>query len=396
MAHLSEETIAIVKATAPVIAEHGATITATMYRRLFENPEIAALFNQANQKTGAQVQALASAILAYASNIDNLGALAGAVERIAQKHIGYAIHPEHYPYVANALLGAIKEVLGEAATPAILNAWGEAYRFLADILQGREAEIRRDITAKDGGWVDWRRFTISERHDESEIITSFILRPEDGGKVVPHKPGQYLTFRFDTAGLPGVKRNYSISCGPNNEHYRITVKREVDGEASIFLHDRAEVGTVVECTPPAGDFHLAEKPERPVILLSGGVGLTPMVSMLEAIADQHPDLKTWYVHGTTNRAVHAFDAHVRNLAGRHGATTIATFYDHAAGEPEVQSGFITIDWLRTNTPLEDADIYLCGPRPFLRFFVAGLTQAGVASDRIHYEFFGPADEVLAA
>ncbi|ANG98788.1 nitric oxide dioxygenase [Brucella pseudogrignonensis] len=393
---LSPQSIALVKVTVPALEAHGATITATMYRRLFQNPEAAALFNQANQKGGTQVQALAGAILAYARNIENLGALGGAVERIAQKHIGYAIHPEHYPYVATALLGAIKEVLGEAATPAILEAWGEAYWFLADILKGREAEIREEITAQEGGWADWRRFMISERRRESEIITSFVLRPEDGGKVVPHKPGQYLTFRFDLAGLPGVKRNYSISSGPNDSYYRITVKREPEGEASPFLHDRAVVGTVIECTPPAGNFHLPELPARAVILLSGGVGLTPMVSMLETIAARHPDLPTWYVHGTASRATHALDADVRSLAARHGKTTVATFYDHSDDEAQAHSGFITIDWLATNTPLQEADIYLCGPRPFLRFFVAGLSAAGISADRIHYEFFGPADEALAA
>ncbi len=393
---LSQETVAIIKATVPALVEHGVAITDTMYRRLLEAPEIAALFNQSNQKSGAQIQALAGAILAYAGNIENLSALGGAVERIAQKHIGYAIRSDHYPYVATALLGAMEEVLGEAATPEILAAWGEAYWFLAGILKEREATIRTGIMAQDGGWVDWRRFVVAERRKESEIITSFVLRPEDGGKVVPHKSGQYLTFRFDLAGLAGVKRNYSISCAPNDESYRITVKREAKGEASRFLHDVVVVGTIIEVTPPAGDFHLAERPERPVILLSGGVGLTPMVSMLETIVDHHPELRTWYVHGAHDRAAHAFDAHVRDLAGRHGAITVATFYDHADGEPDVHGGFITMEWLTANTPAMEADIYLCGPRPFLRFFVSELAKAGVPANRIHYEFFGPADEVIAA
>lgn len=401
--NLSPETIAIVKATVPALTEHGSTITRTMYQRLFENKDIAALFNQTNQETGAQIHALSGAILAYARNIENLGALGGAVERIAQKHIGYAIHAEHYPFVANALLDAIKDTLGDAATPEILTAWGEAYWFLADILKGREAQIRTDIASHEGGWVDWRDFVIAERHGESEIITSFILKPADGGKVVPHKPGQYLTFRLDQAGLPGVKRNYSISCAPNDEHYRISIKREAAGTASKFFHDQAQVGTVLQCTPPAGDFHLASQPERPVVLLSGGVGLTPMVSMLETIADQHKGLPTWFVHGTAGRSTHAFTEHVKSLAERHGSTTVATFYDQPptpggqfGDEAGTHRGFITIEWLQQNTPLAEADVYLCGPRPFLRFFVAGLVQVGVPAARIHYEFFGPADEVLSA
>lgn len=393
---LSPEAIALVGASIPAIEAHGTDITTAMYRELFESEEIAALFNQANQKSGTQIQALATAILAYARNIENLGALGGAVERIAQKHIGYAIHPEHYPYVATALLTAIKKVLGDAATPEILNAWGEAYWFLADILQGREAEIRSEITAQEGGWDNWRRFVIVERRQESDVITSFVLRPEDGGKVVLHKPGQYLTFRFDIAGLVGVKRNYSISCGPNADRYRITVKRETHGTASCFLHDEGVIGTVLECTPPAGDFHLPANPTRSVILLSGGVGLTPMVSMLESLSQDHSSVPTWYVHGTASRSTHAFRDDVTALAARHGCATVSTFYEVIEDEGAAIGGLISIDWLAENTPLRDSDVFLCGPRSFLRYFVNALCAAGVPADRIHYEFFGPTDEELAA
>src|SRR5690606_31005102 len=178
-----------------------------MYRRLVRDAHIAALFHHANQKSGTQRFALAGAVLAYARNIDNLAVLGPAVERIAQKHVGYAILPEHYPHVAEALLGAIAEVLGDVVTPEILAAWGEAYWFLADILKEREAAIRDEISAQTGGWVDWRRFVITNQQRESDTIASFTLLPEDRGPVIPHKPGQYLTLRFDTAGLVGVKRN---------------------------------------------------------------------------------------------------------------------------------------------------------------------------------------------
>lgn len=395
-APLSPQTIAIVQATVPALADHGAAITGAMYRRLFQDPEIAALFNTANQQNGAQLHALATAILAYARNIENLAALGPAVERIAQKHIGYAIKAEHYPHVATALLGAIAEVLGEAATPEILAAWGEAYWFLADILKGREAAIRAEIMTHDGGWTDWRRFVVTERKDESEGIASFILKPEDGGRVLRHRAGQYLTLRFDAAGRPGLKRNFSISCGPNDDHYRITVKRQADGGASAFLHDEAVPGTVIELTPPAGDFFLADAPDRPIVLLSGGVGLTPLVSMLEQIAAVHPGVPIWYVHGTASRATHALDAQVRALAARHGGTKVATFYERRDEADEAEAGLITIDWLKANTPFVEADYYLCGPRPFLRSFVSGLVAAGVPATQVHYELFGPTDEVLAA
>lgn len=398
---LTTETIALVKATVPALAAHGAAITKTMYAKLFEDEHIRALFNHANfGEGGAQVHALAAAVLGYAQNIDNLGALAPVVERIAQKHIGYHILPKHYPYVAKALLGAIVEVLGDAATPEIQAAWGEAFWFLAEVLKAREVVIRDGIEHSEGGWSGWRKFAVAEKIRESAVITSFILRPLDGEPVLRHKPGQYLTIRFDAPNGAGQKRNYSISCAPNGEYYRISVKREANGQGgSRFLHDHVEIGTTFEITPPAGDFFLDDAPQRPVVLLSGGVGLTPMVSMVEAIAAEHPRLETHYVHGTLSSATHAMDDHVRALAAKHDGIAVSTFYSQPSegdlpGETHDHTGMITIDWLKTNTPFANADFYLCGPKPFLRGFVSGLSLAGVAGDRIHYEFFGPADELL--
>lgn len=399
---LSDTTITVVKATVPALAEHGPAITRTMYAKLFEDAHVRALFNHANQgEGGAQVHALAAAILAYAQNIDNLSVVLPVVERIAQKHIGYHILPEHYPYVATALLGAIREVLGDAATEEVITAWGEAYWFLADILMARETTLRETIADTAGGWTGWRRFTVSERIKESETITSFILRPADGGAVIPHKAGQYLTLRFDDEGA-AFKRNYSVSSAPGIDYYRVSVKREDGGHGgSRYLHDEVEVGAQIEATPPAGDFFLENEPVRPVILLSGGVGLTPMVSMVEEIAAKHSHLQAYYVHGTTSSATHAMDAQVRALAAARSNIHVHTFYSHpeaqdTCGTTHDEDGFVSIEWLRANTPLAEADVYLCGPRPFLRTFVSALLLSGVPAARVHYEFFGPADELLAA
>jgi nitric oxide dioxygenase len=180
---------------------HGLAVVQEMYARMFRNPDIRDLFNQSHHgDSGSQPRALTGAILAYAGNIDNLGALAPAVERIAQKHVGLQILPEHYPHVGEALLGAIKTVLGEAATDEILQAWGEAYWFLANILIAREERLYTDQGSADGGWNGWREFAVAEVVSESSVITSFILRPVDGGPVMAHKPGQYLTFWFEIPG----------------------------------------------------------------------------------------------------------------------------------------------------------------------------------------------------
>jgi nitric oxide dioxygenase len=399
---LSAQTIALVKATVPALEAHGLDIVREMYSRMFEDPEIRDLFNQSHHgDAGSQPRALTGAILAYASNIDNLGALAPAVERIAQKHVGLQILPEHYPHVADALLGAIKAVLGEAATEEILAAWGEAYWFLANILIARESRVYEEQKMTSGGWNGWREFAVEEVIDESSVIKSFILRPVDGAPVMAHKPGQYLTFWLEIPGHAPVKRNYSISCAPNGESYRISVKREPHGLASNWLHDAAGPGTVLKVSAPAGEFFLDGRPERPVVLLSGGVGLTPMVAMLEALVAQGSDVPVHYIHGTHDRQTHAMRAHVRTQAARGKAVRVTDFHqtplaDEVAGRDYDLSGIITEDWLIANTPVTEADFYICGPRPFLRHAVSALSLAGVPATRIHYEFFGPADELLAA
>ncbi len=138
---LSPETIAIVKSTAPVLQEHGVAISIRMYERLFVDPKIKALFDEAAHISGTQPKRLAAAIVAYAKNIDNLEVLSGALEQISERHVQTRIKAEHYPAVANALLPAIKDVLGEAVDDKVLNAWGQAYWYLANMLINRENEL---------------------------------------------------------------------------------------------------------------------------------------------------------------------------------------------------------------------------------------------------------------
>jgi len=137
---LAPETIAIVKSTAPVLRGHGLAITTRMYERLFENKAIEAMFDRAAQESGEQPKRLAAAILAYAENIDRLEALTPAVGRMVARHVETGVKAEHYPFVAEALLPAIRDVVGAAATDQVLDAWGQAYWFLADLLIAAEAE----------------------------------------------------------------------------------------------------------------------------------------------------------------------------------------------------------------------------------------------------------------
>ncbi|SLN30686.1 Flavohemoprotein [Roseovarius albus] len=392
---ISESTKAIVTATVPALEAHGRSIVTEMYARLLADDEIRVLFNQSHQGgSSPQHEALTNAILAYAKNIDNLGALAGAVERIANKHVGLQIQEEHYEHVANALIGAIAHVLGDAATDEVLSAWGEAYWFLAGILIGREKQLYQDKAQADGGWEGWREFRISERRQESGSVMSFILKPVDGRAVLRHQPGQYLSFDFDLPGVGRHRRNYSISSKPNGEYYRITVKREPGGAVSGWLHEQADEGTILRVAPPAGDFMLKDTAGSEVVLLSAGVGLTPMVSMLETLAERGQSAT--YLHATVDGTQLVMGDIAKSLAGRS-----VTFFetpndsDRAASNYDVE-GRISPDWLAANTAVDQANYYICGPKGFMVMAVNGLKTAGVPQERIHFEFFGPASDLDVA
>jgi nitric oxide dioxygenase len=158
---------------------------------------------------------------------------------------------------------------------------------------------------------------------------------------------------------------------------------------------------VLKVAPPAGEFFLDERDDSPVVLLSGGVGLTPMMSMLEAIARSGSGRPTWYIHGAENGRVHAMGEHARELASQARNITVRTYYSAPDANDELgrqydERGVITADWLTRNTPTQEAAYYFCGSRPFLRAMIGVLARTGVPLVHIRYEFFGPADELLAA
>lgn len=392
---LDDKTRSIITACVPALEAHGLAITTEMYRRLLANPDIRDLFNMSHQKDGEQPRALALAVLAYARNIDNLGVMAGAVERIAEKHVGLNILPEHYPYVADALLGAIAHVLGDAATPEIMDAWGKAYWFLAEILIGREEQIYVSHAAAPGGWVGWRPFRVSRRVVESETVTSFELVPQDGRPVMRHVPGQYLSFRLDVPGHGAERRNYSISSAPGSASYRISVRRIDNGVVSDWLHDSVKEGTVLQVSAPAGDFTLGDPAPASIVFLSAGVGLTPFMSMLGALDASTARIPVRFVHTTRTPGTEAFGPAIRDLAAR-GMLRADIFYSRATPQAAqdatgvtLHAGRMTPAWL-TQEIDRAATYYICGPDGFMRDTVATLKAAGVPDSHIRYEFFGSA------
>ncbi|HEX3601758.1 MAG TPA: NO-inducible flavohemoprotein [Lacipirellulaceae bacterium] len=405
---LSEPTINIVKATAPAVALHAEAITRRFYSLMFEaNPEVQAYFNQAHQYSGGQQRALAGAICAYAANIDNLAALGPAVELIAQKHCSLGIRPEHYPIVGKHLLAAIKDVLGDAATNEVLAEWGNAYAFLAEVFTGRERQIYQEQADAPGGWNGYRRFIVVRKASESEIITSFYLEPEDGGQLPLFKPGQYITVKIDHPAITASPRNYSLSDRPGLGHYRISVKREPslaagapNGLISNYLHDEVQVGDALEVGPPCGEFTLAREQaaDRPIVLMSGGIGITPILSIFKSLGHDRAEAPVHFLHAARDSRVHAMAGEVREVAAALPNARTHFRYDAPHAEDLLKQhcdsiGLVDADFIRDWLPDNDAEFYFCGPKPFMTGVYRSLKDWGVPDDRIHFEFFGPREDV---
>ena len=408
---ISEKTIEIVKATAPVVAVNAEAITRRFYNLMFTGDPVTKLyFNPAHQQAGDQQRALAGAICAYAANIDNLAALGPAVELIAQKHCSLGILPEHYPIVGKHLLVAIKDVLGDVASDEIIAAWGEAYGLLAKVFIDREAEIYREQAAAAGGWNGYRRFVVDRKRAENELITSFYLRSEDGGPLPAFRPGQYISVKIDPAKLSTPPRNYSLSDRPGLDYFRISVKREPGSAAgapaglvSNYLHGRVTEGDVLDIGPPCGEFTLdLEKiGGRPIVLISGGVGITPLMSMLKSLAYHRVKSPVHFIHAARNSRHHAFANEVRRLAAE--CPNIRTHFCYDAPLPDDvrhnrcdSTGFLDQALLGGLLPTNESEFYLCSPKPFMLGVLECLNSLDVAGSSIHYEFFGPKQEMNVA
>ncbi|PSV20493.1 NO-inducible flavohemoprotein [Photobacterium kishitanii] len=395
---LSQKNIDIVKSTAPVIAAAGPAVTQHFYQRMFShNPELKDIFNMSHQQgpdkntPSSQQQALFNAVCAYANNIDNLAVLLPAVEKIAQKHTSFLITADQYQIVGSHLLATIDELL--APGQEVLDAWAEAYGVLATIFINREEEIYQESNDKIGGWRGMREFIVTGKQRDSELITSFTFTPADGGQVADYKPGQYLGIYINADELEHQEiRQYSLSSAPNSTNYRISVKREAQGTVSNYLHNNVNVGDKVKLVAPAGDFFLDVEPQTPVTLISAGVGLTPMLAMLETLT-QHQAAVNW-LHATENGQQHAYKDHVKTLANHHQHITALTWYnaptatDRPAEDYDYQ-GLIELNNIATQIADPAMHFYCCGPVGFMQFIAKQLISLGVTSDRIHYECFGP-------
>lgn len=381
-----------IDASVPVLRDHGVAITKEFYQDLFATyPHLRNTFNAGNQANGAQQQSLASAVFAYAANIDNAAALAPVISRIVHKHVSLGITAAYYPIVGHHLLKAIKTVLGDAATPELIAAWAEAYGLLADALIAEESKLYAEAGIIPGALFNMRVTAISK---ESELVKAFTMVPLDG-KLPAFKPGQYVSVAVQLPSGMRQLRQYSLSDAPDRQHLRISVKREVAGketpagEVSNWLHDNVEVGGLLQVSKPFGDFLPETEGDEPIVLLSAGIGITPMISALNRIAEKSPQRRVIFAHAARRNDHHPHQADLEKAKQRMPNLQSVTFYEEeAAAHPGVLAGRMQYKQL-PQWDVEKANIYMCGPLPFMQQQWADLLAHGVPRERLHREVFGP-------
>jgi nitric oxide dioxygenase len=395
---LSTQSRPYIDASVPVLRMHGLAITTEFYKTLFEaHPELNAMFNSGNQSNGTQQQSLAAAVFAYAANIDNYAALAPVITRIAHKHASVGVTAMHYPIVGQHLLAAIQAVLGDAATPELIAAWAEAYGLLAQTLTDEEHQLYAASGIKPGELLDMRVCAIEA---QSMNVVSFVLKPIEG--VTPaFKAGQYINVAIRLPSGLRQMRQYSLSDKPNGETLRVSVKRESgdaetpEGVVSNWLHQYLKVGDTVAVSPPFGDFTPDTQGSDSIMLLSGGIGITPMIATLNHIAQISPQRSVIFVHAANSAQQHSHRADISTALSVMPNLKVVTFYE----QPQTDSGLINT-LMNSHTgrlqvqqlpswDVHNTAVYLCGPLPFMQAQWQALIDMGVPTSQLHREVFGP-------
>ncbi|KAK3899203.1 globin-like protein [Staphylotrichum tortipilum] len=407
---LSYQQAKLVKDTVPALRDHGEQITTTFYKNMLrDHPELNNYFNSVNQKNGRQPRALTSVILNFASNINNITELIPKFERMCNKHCSLGIRPEHYEIVGKYLLMAFGEVLGPAMTPAVFAAWERAYWILAKMLIGREAQLYKDFEK----WTSWRKFKIDRVVPEAEDVHSFYLVPQDGKKLPKYFPGQYVSLRIHSPEGYMQARQYSLSEAWREDYYRISVKRDEGaryansvsksyfhpGLVSNMLIDHMAAGSTVELSHPSGDFFLDvnNASNMPLVLISAGVGVTPMVAIANTVVKTQPSRPISWIHGS--RRTVPFEQHIAMLRRTHPNFRTNIFKTDLANNDVVGVTY-NYDFRMNLAQVSSDDLYLgnsgteyyiCGPEQFMMEMSDYLKSQGVGAARVRFELFSTGD-----
>ncbi|MGO3775593.1 globin domain-containing protein [Corynebacterium casei] len=376
---LSPEHEQIIIATLPAVGEQIETIAHTFYGKMFSaHPELLRdTFNRGNQKSGEQQKALAASIATFATMLvdENAPDPVDLLNRIAHKHVSLGITEDQYQVVHDNLLPAVAEVLGEAVTPEVAEAWSAVYWIMAEVL----IEHEKVLYASDGvenGDV-FRDAKVIAKNVLTERVTEYVLV----GDFTEPQPGQYTSIGVKLADGARQLRQYSI-IGGDATQYRIAV--ETDGEVSNHLRQHIEVGDTIQATLAAGELVL-QASERPAVLISSGIGSTPMVGMLAHLAQNNANREVLYLHADDSAETWAQEGHIRALAGQLDNCQLVAA-QRSAGE--------LLDVTAHN--LVGADVYICGGNNFLQAIRSNIDSLDDSAKpaSVSFELFSPNDWLI--
>ncbi|ANB04623.1 hemin transporter [Streptomyces ambofaciens] len=390
---LSDQSVPVVRATLPAVGGALGDITTLFYRKLFDaHPELLRdLFNRGNQAGGEQQRALAGSIAGFAGMLlDHPDVRPDAMlSRIAHKHASLGITTEQYKIVHRHLFAAIAEVLGDAVTPEVAAAWDEVYWLMAHALMALETRLYQEAGVAEG--EVWRRMEIVERREQTPDAVSLALRPVDGHPTPPFRPGQYVSVRSELPDGSRQIRQYSLSAGPGRSDRRITVKRVrggagPEGEVSSWLHAHAREGDVLTVSAPFGDLAPVDG-DGPLLLASAGIGITPVLAVLDHLAASGATRPVTVVHADRTPADHAHRQEQLELIRALPGARLHLWYEEPGDQaPHASAG--RADLAGVDLP-PGLTAYLCGPVPFMRAVRGDLLRRGVPARAVHYEVFGP-------
>jgi ferredoxin-NADP reductase/MOSC domain-containing protein YiiM len=287
-----------------------------------------------------------------------------------------------------------QQLLRALRIPALSTGWQASFQALLEEEPG-SGNAGLAVTSPPPAWSGFRQLTVTAITRENESVISIRLEDPKGAPLPPARPGQYLTLRLQPDKQQrSVLRNYSLSGPPDAGYYRIAVKREHEGVASGYLHTRLAVGDQLDIAAPRGTFIL-DRSHAPVLLISAGIGATPVLAMLQALAEEHSDREMWWLHGARNCREQSFAAEAGTLLASLPNVHAHVYYsrpdpDDLDGRDFASAGRLTGSVLAALEPPVDAQAYLCGPTPFMEEISGGLAAMGIDASRIHTEPFGPA------
>jgi ferredoxin-NADP reductase/MOSC domain-containing protein YiiM len=318
---------------------------------------------------------------------DEITQVASGPERMSVFEINSLLYMPGHP--RNQLERALR-------IPALSSGWHRSFEaLLTQEREGGAATGNAGLTAASGqppAWRGFRPFRVSRKVRESGNVISLALEPTDGQPIAAALPGQFVVLRLGPTSAPALMRSYSLSGEPDAAYYRVSVKREAHGAAGAYVDDKLQVGDIVQASAARGSFTLRPG-DTPVVLLSAGIGVTPVLAMLHALAAEASTREIWWLYGTRNGREHPFAGETRGLfealAHRHSHIC------YSSPDPQDRPNFdfdargrLDVNVLQQLDPPRNGDFYICGPSSFMSDLTAGIAALGVTQDRIHTEMFG--------